>query len=141
MTDAFTICDDPSDADRLAILGALVAFNTGHGFPADPRPVALLIPDADGATIGGLWGRTVYDWLFVDYLFVPEALRGSDLGSELLQTAERIARERGCVGAWLTTFTFQARGFYEKHGYSVFGALEQSPRDNVRLFLRKMFAA
>ena len=31
--------------------------------------------------------------------------------------AERLAAERGCVGSWLTTFTFQARGFYEKVGF------------------------
>ena len=55
--------------------------------------------------------------------------------------AERLAAERGCVGSWLTTFTFQARGFYEKLGYEVFGTLDNSPRDNVRIFLRKRLTA
>ncbi len=137
----FTICDEPTEADRLAILHRLAAFNAENGYPGNPQPVALLLKDDAGEVIGGLWGRTVYDWLFVDYLIVPEAMRGRDLGSKLLRAAEGIALERGCVGAWLTTFTFQARGFYEKLGYSVFGELEQSPRDNVRLFLRKMLVA
>ena len=53
--------------------------------------------------------------------------------------AERLAIVRGCVGAWLTTFTYQARGFYEGLGYEVFGALEQSPADSTRLFMRKFF--
>ncbi len=141
MTSEFTICDEPTEADRMAILGPLAAFNAEHGYPGNPKPVALLVKDDAGEVIGGLWGRTVYDWLFVDYLIVPEQLRGRDLGSRLLLAAESIALERKCVGAWLTTFTFQARGFYEKLGYSVFGELEQSPRDNVRLFLRKMLVA
>jgi hypothetical protein len=51
--------------------------------------------------------------------------------------AEDLALERGCVGAWLTTLSFQARGFYERLGYVVFAELENSPRDNARIFMRK----
>ncbi|WP_067733235.1 GNAT family N-acetyltransferase [Novosphingobium naphthalenivorans] len=137
MDTTLTVCDAPTDAIRDAILAPLSQFNAENGYPADPRPVAITVTDKDGAIIGGLWGKTVYDWLFVEYLVVPAALRGRDLGSELLLRAEKIALDRGCVGSWLTTFTFQARGFYEKRGYEVFGALENAPRDNVRIFLRK----
>ena len=28
---------------------------------------------------------------------------------------------RDCRGAWLDTFSFQARGFYERLGYRLFG--------------------
>jgi GNAT superfamily N-acetyltransferase len=131
------ICDDPTDAVRDAILAPLGAFNAANGYPADPRPVAITLQDEDGSIVGGLWGKTVYDWLFVDYLVVPAALRGQNIGSRLLQAAETIAAERGCVGVWLTTFPFQALRFYEKQGFEVFGKLENSPRDNVRIFLRK----
>jgi GNAT superfamily N-acetyltransferase len=136
---ALTVCDAPSDAIREAILAPLSAFNADNGYPADLKPVAITLTDGDGAIIGGLWGKTVYDWLFVDYLAVPESLRGRGLGIRLLASAEGIAIERGCVGSWLTTFTFQARGFYEKLGYEVFGTLDNAPRDNVRIFLRKRF--
>ena len=68
---------------------------------------------------------------------MPDSLRGHSYGSMLMDEAERIARERGCAGSWLTTFTFQARGFYEKLGYELFGELDKSPGENVRLFLRK----
>lgn len=137
MTNAITICETPTDTDRDAILAPLAAFNAANGYPADPRPVAILLRDEAGHTVGGLWGRTVYDWLFVDYLFVPESMRGGDLGTQLLASAEAIAVDRGCVGSWLTTFTFQARGFYEKLGYSVFGMLDNSPADNMRMFMQK----
>lgn len=137
MDTTLTVCDAPTEAIRDAILAPLSQFNAENGYPADPRPVAITVTGKDGAIIGGLWGKTVYDWLFVEYLVVPAALRGRDFGSELLLRAEKIALDRGCVGAWLTTFTFQARGFYEKRGYEVFGRLENAPRDNVRIFLRK----
>ena len=44
---------------------------------------------------------------------------------------------RGCRHAHLDTFTFQALGFYEKHGYSVWGALDDLPPGFTRYFLRK----
>jgi ribosomal protein S18 acetylase RimI-like enzyme len=71
---------------------------------------------------------------------VPEALRGHDLGSRLMEEAEALALERGCIGAWLTTFSYQARPFYERLGYEVFASLDRSPRDNVRIFMRKSLA-
>lgn len=134
------ICDAPTDAEKSAILGPLAAFNADSGYPADPKPVAILLKDDTGQVVGGLWGKTVYDWLFVEYLIVPESMRGHNLGATLLLDAERIAIGRGCVGSWLTTFSFQAQGFYEKLGYSVFGTLDRSPRENVRIFLRKPLA-
>ena len=134
------VSEDAVDADRTAILGALAAFNTDHGYPADMLPVAVLLKDSQGQTIGGLWGKTLYDWMFVEFLVVPEAMRGHDFGTSLMREAEAVAMARGCVGAWLTTFNFQAQGFYERLGYEVFGELERSPGDCVRIFMRKMFA-
>ena len=126
----------PSEQVREAILQGLTEFNSSNGYPSDFEQVAVVLRTGNDI-VGGLWGKTVYGWLFVEYLIVPETLRGRDLGAQLMREAERLATERGCVGAWLTTFTFQARGFYEKLGYSVFGELENSPGDNVRLFMRK----
>jgi GNAT superfamily N-acetyltransferase len=127
-----------TEAVRQAILTGLAEFNASNGYPSDLGLVAMTLKEKD-QIVGGLWGKTVYGWLFVEYLIVPEQLRGRDLGLQLMLAAEEIAVQRGCVGAWLTTFSFQARGFYEKLGYSVFGELENSPGENVRIFLRKRF--
>jgi hypothetical protein len=54
--------------------------------------------------------------------------------------AETIARERGYIGVWLDTFEFQARPFYEKLGYEIFGQLESGPGAIARYFLKKRFA-
>jgi len=40
---------------------------------------------------------------------------------------EHAAKERGCTAAYLTTFSFQARPFYESLGYEVFGILDDYP--------------
>jgi hypothetical protein len=54
--------------------------------------------------------------------------------------AEAMAMERGCRGAWLGTFDFQARGFYERLGYVVFAELADFPAGHSHYHLRKSFA-
>ena len=92
-----------------------------------------------GATIGGLWGRSAYEWLFVELLFVPEHLRGSGVGNSLMRQAEKIAQQRGCTGVWLDTFAFQALEFYKKLGYTVFGELKDHPLGISQYWLQKRF--
>ena len=75
MDTVITICDTPTDAIRDAILGPLADFNAQNGYPADPQPIAITLTDDKGEVVGGLWGKTVYDWLFVDYLVVPTSMR------------------------------------------------------------------
>jgi GNAT superfamily N-acetyltransferase len=129
----------PVAADREAIAAPLRAYNLSQVATIEIKPLVIALRNADGHTIGGLWGETALDWLHIDLLAVPESLRGQDVGTALMQRAEAIARERGCVGAWLDTFAFQARGFYEKLGYSVFGEIPDHPVGSARYFLRKRF--
>ena len=73
----------------------------------------------------------------IDGLWIDDALRGQGLGRQLLLRSEAIAVARGCRGAWLGTFDFQARGFYERHGYRVFAALPDFPAGHTHYHLRK----
>ncbi len=58
-----------------------------------------------------------------------------------MERAEEIARANDCVGMWLDTFEFQAREFYEKLGFEVFGTLDDHPIGQKKFFLRKRFPA
>jgi GNAT superfamily N-acetyltransferase len=75
----------------------------------------------------------------VELLAVPEEHRGAGYGIRLMEQAERIARVNECIGLWLDTYEFQARGFYEKLGFEVFGTLDDHPVGQRRFFLRKRF--
>jgi GNAT superfamily N-acetyltransferase len=136
MSFALRTTDVADDALRTAIAGPLIAFNQAKTGRNDYRPLIVAIEGAEGV-IGGLWGRTVYDWLFVELLFVPEALRGRGVGSELMKRAEDEALTRGCHSAWLDTFEFQARGFYERLGYICFAELRDYPVGVTRYFMKK----
>jgi predicted N-acetyltransferase YhbS len=87
--------------------------------------------------VGGLWGRSYYNWLFVDLLVVPDRLQGRGIGAALLGYAEAAARARGCAGVWLDTFSFQAPAYYARHGYGVFGEIADYPKPHRRLFFSK----
>ena len=135
------LSDEAHLAVREAIAGPLGAFNVQQTGVSDHRPLVLTLHDESGHVIGGLWGRTSYGWLFVRLLFVPESLRGHDIGSELMSRAESEAVARGCHSAWLDTFEFQARGFYERLGYSCFAELGDYPPGFSRYFMRKALGA
>ena len=137
MTFTIRTTDEVDDAVRSAIVGPLVAYNEQKTGTNDHKPLAVVDRDADNCVIGGLWGRTAYGWLFVELLFVPESLRGKGLGTDLMRRAEAEAVARGCHSAWLDTFEFQARGFYERLGYSCFGELENYPVGFSRYFMKK----
>lgn len=110
------------------------------GQPASPSSITILIRDSDDAVVGGLWGEVRWQWLTLGTLFVPEELRGQGFGRRLVLDAEDQARARGSVGGYTDTYSFQARGFYERLGYSVFGHLEGYPPHHGRYFLSKRFA-
>jgi GNAT superfamily N-acetyltransferase len=125
------------DSVRKIIVEQLMAYNASKTGRNDYKPVVVTVTDESETTLGGLWGRTAYDWLFVELLFVPASLRGRGVGSELMRRAETEAIARGCHNAWLDTFEFQARGFYERLGYVCFGELENYPAGTRRYFMRK----
>lgn len=140
MSDAFprlVVSEEGSKADRAVVLAKLAAFEEAAAGPLDIKPLDVLIKDAGGATVGGLIGRTLFRWLIVELLFVPAEYRGRGLGADIMARAEAIARERGCLGIWLDTFSFQAPGFYEKLGFERFGQVDGHPPGAARVFLQK----
>lgn len=109
------------------------------GLP-DYYPVNFVLRGERGDVLGGLLAQLWGGWLHVSYLWVVEAARGAGHGSRLLGDAEAYARARGAVGATLETHSFQARPFYERLGYEVFGTLEGYPQRHAKFFLKKAFA-
>lgn len=141
MNVSIRLSDEAQPAVREAIVGPLVAYNVQHTGVNDSRPLVLTLHSENDDVVGGLWGRTAYRWLFVELLFVPDFLRGRHIGAELMARAEGEAIHRGCHSAWLDTFEFQARGFYERLGYRCFGQLDDYPPGFARYFMKKTLAS
>jgi GNAT superfamily N-acetyltransferase len=135
----------PSDAPAPDVHAALY-----QALDADSRPLIgssarrlMVIPLRDGAggVAGGLWGATQFRWLHIELLLVPACLRGRGIGSALLASAEQAARDQGCIGIHLDTFSFQAEPFYRAHGFTRFGVLANFPPGHDRVYLRKTLTA
>lgn len=131
--------EEVTKEDLATVAAGLAAANVRA---ADLRPEwawkeLAVLARRQGTVVGGAIGRTGWAWLYVGRLWVADDLRGAGLGSELMSALESAARERGCIGAWLDTFSFQARPFYEHLGYRQFGELCDFPPGHSRHFMAK----
>jgi GNAT superfamily N-acetyltransferase len=124
----------PDSIDR--IVAVLSQYSLEHGYRHDPAEFALALV-IDGQMAGGLIGDTNWSWLHISVLAVEPRHRGQGHGRALMQRAEALARERGCTGTWVDTFSFQAPGFYERLGYRQFGELPSYPDEHRRIFYSK----
>ncbi|KUM05470.1 GNAT family N-acetyltransferase [Chromobacterium subtsugae] len=137
-----TVLSDVADeAARAAIVAPLIAYNQAQAGAGNNRPLVITVEDEAGQVAGGLWGHTGFGWLYVQLLAAPAEARGQGLGRRLMEEAEAEARARGCVGAWVDTFTFQAPAFYESLGYRRFAELADYPPGHSRVFFHKRFDA
>jgi GNAT superfamily N-acetyltransferase len=122
-----------------ALLAAkLMQFNEKHARPYDFVALRLGILDSAGQVVAGLLGATGWQWLNIDILYVNENQRGIGCGSALVHAAVAAARARGCYGAMLDTFDFQARGFYQKLGFEVFATLDNMPPGHQRFWMKRL---
>ncbi len=128
---------DDSSAVHEAIRRGIRGADPSDVGACDYEALCLTLRDADDRVVGGLVGATMWAWLMIDGLWVAEARRGRGLGGQLRARSEAIAAERGCHGAWLGTFDFQARPFYERDGYAVFAELPGFPSGHTHFHLRK----
>ena len=127
---------DMSPDQETTVVRGLLAFNEKRIGPSNDEPVKFVAFDVEGV-VGGLIGHTRWRWLYVAKLWVDERARGQGVGTKLLTAAEDLARSRGCIGASLDTFEYQARPFYEKLGYELFGTLDGYPPGHRQFYLRK----
>ena len=122
---------------RNAILKGLVAYNRTQIGRRKWKRIAVSVRDDGGIIVGGVTGEVWADWLFVQLMWLDEAYRGYDYASRALDALEDEARALGAKHAYVDTFSFQARPFYEKRGYRVFGTLENYPDLHSRYWLTK----
>lgn len=132
-----TLTDAPDPAFHTLLEDGLAAYNAEQVNRRDWRALAVAAHDpVSGAPAGGLLGRTSMGLFFLDLFYLPRELRRNGMGSAMLRMAEQEAVRRGCTAATLVTVNFQAPGFYERHGWEVFGRIESAPGVE-RIFMRK----
>jgi GNAT superfamily N-acetyltransferase len=138
MSNPAVIFDPYAPADLRGVVETIVVdHNVATTRQAQWYPVAFFLRGENGEVLGGLLGDIWAAWLHVKTLAVAAPMRGRGFGKDLMKCAELYGVERGCTDAFLDTFSFQARPFYEKLGYRVFGTLENHPAGHQHYFMTK----
>jgi len=136
MSDGYTI--QSLDPPAWEVIGrGIREYNTKQAGDGRAIYLCFVLHAPDGSVAGGIIGETHWNWLFINLMWIPEELRGKGYGHTLLLAAEDEGRKRGATHAYLDTFSFQAPEFYKKHGYQVFGVLDDFPPGHKRYYLAK----
>jgi GNAT superfamily N-acetyltransferase len=133
---------ESTSEERELIDAKLVEFNKANvPFQQTDAWINLshVLKDDDGQVIAGV-NATLYCWniLYVDILYVDDAHRGKGYGKRLMDAAEAKAKRLGGYMAHLDTFDWQAKDFYERQSYVVFGVLENCPPGHNRYYMKKV---
>jgi GNAT superfamily N-acetyltransferase len=128
---------DPAPERARLISEPLIDYNESQAGDRRVKNYALFARDPSGIVLGGLLGSTHWNHFFISALFVYERFRKAGIGRELMQRAEAEAITSDCDAIFLDTFDFQARGFYEKLGFTVFGVLDNYPPGHQRFYMVK----
>ncbi|MDX8516706.1 GNAT family N-acetyltransferase [Mesorhizobium dulcispinae] len=137
MNTTLEVTTDPLPRDLAFVGEALTAFNDGDVGVSGRKTLAVFVRDDAGAIVAGISGYTAWGWLYVQWLWVDEKLRGQRVAASMLDAAEREALARGCQAAWIDTFNPTAAKVYQRQGYQPFGTLPDFPVGRCRIFLQK----
>jgi GNAT superfamily N-acetyltransferase len=91
----------------------------------------------DNKLIGGAIGFIQYDWYFLDMLYIDEKYRKRKIGTSLINELENFAQKEKLVGIRTDTWDFQAKEFYKKMGFKLFGELKDCPLGTIDYFFEK----
>jgi len=125
--------EDPAFDARLA--EALNQFNYAAVGAFDGRGLDFAVEEG-GELVAGLAGYTWAGIAEVKTLWVHEDRRGSGVGRDLMTAAIVEARARGCARMFLSTHSFQARGFYEKLGFELIATIPDKPLGHAEHWLQ-----
>ena len=77
------------------------------------------VAEENGKILGVITGRTTYNEVHIVDLIVNHEDRKNGIGSRLVSAVEDAYKGKGYDKITLTTFGFQAPGFYKKQGYNL----------------------
>ncbi|MBP2620644.1 GNAT family N-acetyltransferase [Streptococcus panodentis] len=87
--------------------------------------------EIDGDLAALLHAQQVLDNIHVKALVVDKEHQKKGLGASLLAELEEKAAEAGVTSITLSTKSYQAKDFYIKQGYEIYGQLEDVPQKGV----------
>ena len=142
MSAELRIAVEATDAEvENTIRAALGAFNRAAVDKPERQRFNVVLRNHEGCMKGGLIASVNFDVMLIEDLFIEETHRRGGHGAKLMALAEEEGRLRGARRACVSTFSWQARPFYEKLGFRVFGQLPYRGGAHVLYWLDKPLCA
>ena len=135
------VTSNPKKEDLKIISEGIQSYNQQHlpdkvVFEKDTK-FAIFAKDDNGKVVGGIRACAYWNYCIIELLWLSEKIRGLGIGRKLMETTEKVAFEKGFNYIRTETISFQARPFYEKLGYKVFGKLPDYPKGHTTYCLFK----
>lgn len=108
--------------------------------PYELKPLIWRLYDDEQQLVGVLTAKALWDWVYIDELWVSESLRGTGQGKELISKVESYAFGENFKGLWLWTQSWQAEQFYLYLGFEEFCRFPDFPAGHERIGLRKILS-
>jgi GNAT superfamily N-acetyltransferase len=139
---------DPAMADILTTVGKadsaldqllndeLDKFNAAATPGVAPAEELTVQVEQEGELVAGVSGWTWGQAAGIGMTWVREDHRRTGVGTSAITAFESEAKRRGCTHVFVTSFTFQAPGFYQRLGYQEIFRWESVPtvgRDDVHM--------
>lgn len=136
MTDTVTSTGKADSALDQLLNDELDKFNAAATSEVAPaEQLTVRVEQAEGL-VAGVSGWTWGQAAGVGMTWVRDDHRGTGVGTSAMTAFENEARSRGCTHVFVTSFTFQAPGFYQRLGYREIFRWESVPtagRDDVHM--------
>lgn len=133
--------EDKDEAVDQAIHTGLRAFNRTRVNWPERQPFNVVLRDDGARMLGGILASVNFDVLVLEDVFVEEQWRRGGFGAKLMARAEEEGVRRGARLAVVSTFSWQARPFYEKLGYAVYAEVPYNRGTYVLYSLKKSLCA
>ena len=119
----------------------LRAFNRTRANWPERQHFNITLRDTERNVRGGILATVNYDVLVLEDVFIEEDCRTGGHGARMMALAEEEGMRRGARLAVVSTFSWQARPFYEKCGYSVYAELPYNNGMYTLFSLKKSLCA
>lgn len=90
----------------------------------------------DDEFLGGInFYSDFYGWLHIYMTWLSPKIRGKHFGTQLINQLKKFAKENNFIGITTETWEFQAKGFYEKNDFVLYGELNDHPKGIKEYYL------
>lgn len=141
MNDLRLICrnNEPTPKDKKVIRAGMLAYHAsqGHIRKEKDETISVIIKNQENKTVGGIVVSFRWGAMHIETLWIDKTIRNKGWGKKLIETVEKEAIKRKCHLSYTDTYTWQVPKFYEKLGYSVYGKLNDFPKENSLTYYAK----